>query len=264
MIGPAALLLRARSRAVWADPARKLRTLEGFSRTEGDGARDIEAALRHVTDPQLRALMERHAADEARHAELFRVRAAQLRALGGGGAGLAADPEKLYDLSFHRDPERGEVDAHGFFTAGVFEERGEIAYVAMLHVAERRAAAIFRVHRDVLRDDPETSAIFDEILRDEQFHVAYTGKQLQRWRKAGRGREVRSALSEARGSRFVGAWKRAGARAGASFGRGLLTVLYSTVLAPFALLTRWRHERAGWHEPQGGGGSPADRSRSQH
>ena len=252
---------RARCRAVWSDPVRKVRTLEGFSKTESDGARDIATALRRVANAELRAHMERHAADEARHGELFRRRAGELRSLAATSPLAPTDPDKLYDLARGR-PE-AEVDSHGFFTAGVLDERGEVAYVAMLHVAERRAAQIFRVHRDLARDDPETSAIFDEILRDEQFHVAYTGTWLRRCRKAGRQREVRDELSQARGSRFLGAWKRAGARAGATFGKTLLLVLYATVLAPFGLVATMRRERGGWqsHDVKD---APLDHARSQY
>ncbi|MBI3844677.1 MAG: ferritin-like domain-containing protein [Planctomycetes bacterium] len=252
---------RARCRAVWSDPVRKVRTLEGFSKTEGDGARDIETALRRVANAELRAHMKRHAADEARHAELFRRRAGELRSLAAAAPLSSTDPDKLYDLARGR-PEV-EVDSHGFFTAGVLDERGEVAYVAMLHVAERRAAQIFRVHRDLTRDDPETSEIFAEILRDEQFHVAYTGTWLRRWKKAGRGREVRAELSQARGSRFLGAWKRLGSRAGANFGRVLLFVFYVTVLVPFGLVARFRREPGGWHSPNAST-SPRERARTQY
>lgn len=254
------LLLRARSRAVWADPVRKLRTLEGFGKTEADGAADIDAAVKKVADPRLRAHFERHAADEARHAELFRRRAGELRAVAAAAPSSANDPDKLYDLS--RERGRDEVNSHGFFSAGVFEERGEVAYVAMLHVAERRAASLFRVHRDLTRDDQETCAVFEEILRDEQYHVAYTGTELKRWRQQGRSKEVRTALSAARGSRFFGAWKRLGARAGESFGRLVLLVLYFTLLAPFGLLAKASRARRGYVKP--GPAPPRAATRSQY
>jgi hypothetical protein len=236
---------RARCRSVWTDPVRKLRTLEGFSKTEGDGAHDIASALRHVANAELRAHMQRHAADEAHHAELFRRRAGELRTVAAASPLAPTDPDKLYDLSRGRE---AEVDSHGFFTAGVLEERGEIAYIAMLHVAERRAAQLFRVHRDLTRDDPETCAIFDEILRDELYHVAYTGTWLRRWRKEGRGREVRAELRRARGSRLLGAWTRLGSRAGAAFGRTLLFVLYESALVPFAFVAKRRFPPGGWHD----------------
>ncbi|HTE04892.1 MAG TPA: hypothetical protein VK824_01765, partial [Planctomycetota bacterium] len=82
-------LLAARSRGVWRDRARTLLTLESFARTEADGGRDIGAAARRVVDRELAGHLQRHAADELKHAELFRRRAAQLRAEGGVGGAAA-------------------------------------------------------------------------------------------------------------------------------------------------------------------------------
>jgi hypothetical protein len=149
------------------------------------------------------------------------------------------------------------VDAHGFLTLGLLDELGEVPYVAMLHVAEERAAALFRVHRDLTRHDPATSAIFEEILRDENYHVAWTASVLKSWRAAGRDEEVRAALKQACASRWLGAWKRAGLRSGAGFGRALLIVLYLTLLAPFGLAARRRRGGTpGWR------GAPAPDARA--
>ena len=41
-----ALLERWRYRSVWADPARKLRTLESFAETEEDGGKDLAKAVK--------------------------------------------------------------------------------------------------------------------------------------------------------------------------------------------------------------------------
>ena len=70
-MNPGDLLLRARSRAVWANPARTLLTLDRFARTEADGGRDIASAARRLGGPELRKHLDRHAGDEMRHAQLF-------------------------------------------------------------------------------------------------------------------------------------------------------------------------------------------------
>src|SRR5207249_3459915 len=122
-----------------------------------------------------------------------------------------------------------EVDAHGFFRAGLCDELGPVAYVAMLHVAELRAARVFALHlrlNENNKDDPALCASFEEILRDEKYHVAYTQRFLERWTKEGRGKEVDEGLSAARASRFVSAWKRLGVRSAAGFAHVLLFVLY--------------------------------------
>jgi hypothetical protein len=265
------LVLRARSRAVWADPARTLLTLQSFARTEADGGRDIATAARRVVDPELRRHLLRHAEDETRHAELFRRRAEELRAAGGAvvAAASAVDTgvagDAAYDLSRGRPAH--EVDAHGFLTLGLLDELGEVPYVAMLHVAEERAARLFRVHADLTQEDPATHGIFESILRDEQYHVAWTRAVLDGWREQGRADEVKRALKDARASRLWGAWKRLGVRSGAGFGRLVLVVMYFTVLLPFALLARAGRERNGWRAPRpspGGSGDPLAAARAQY
>jgi bacterioferritin (cytochrome b1) len=243
---------RRRLRAVWSDPVRKLRTLESFANTEADGGRDIAAAARGASDPELRAHLTRHAADENRHAQMFHQRALALRDDVGTAALTRDEGERRFELG----QERADLDQHGFLRAGLFDELGEVAYVAMLHVAERRAAQLFHTHRELTRDDPTTSAVFADILRDEKYHVAYTGTILDKWRKEGRATEVSAALASARGSRFLGAWKRAGARMGAHASRTLLVVLSFTLLSPVGWLASRTKATRGWiQRPKRGGAS---------
>ncbi len=242
-----------RHRSLWRDPERVVPTLESFAATEEDGGRDLSAAARRARDPELRAHLERHARDEVRHAALFRARAAEL----GGAAADGARPDKPYDLS--RGRRAGQLDAHGFLNAGLLGEQGEVEYVAMLHVAERCAAQLFEVHAALTDHDPRTRAVFEEILRDEKYHVAYTQRFLERWRAEGRGREVERALAEARHSRLRGGWKRLGMRSGAGFGRVLLLAFYWTALVPFGWIARRRAPGEGWRVPR-----PAGSPRAQY
>jgi len=241
---------RRREGAVWSDPERKLRTLESFARTEADGGRDIAAAARKASDPELRAHLQRHARDEVRHAELFHRRAQELRAQVGVGVQRDDELDPRYDLS--RGRPASEVDAHGFLKLALFDELGEVAYVAMLHVAEQRAAELFQRHSRLLHEDPATQAIFLEILKDEKYHVAYTRTTLERWRAQGRASEVKAALKSARGSSFLEAWKRLGLRSTAGFGRVVLCLAYFTIAAPFALGLRRRSADGSWDVPQPG------------
>lgn len=240
--------LRREFQSTWSDPVRTVRTLESFSRTEADGARDIAAAARRVVDEELRGHLERHAADELRHAEMFRVRAAQLRAESGFSEHDLPGSDQQYDLSKGR-PE-AEVDAHGFYTVGLLDELGEVPYVAMLHVAEQKAERLFRVNGDLLDGDPGTREVFQQILKDEKYHVAYTARILDRWRKEGRAKEVRDALKEAQESRFIGGWKRLGLRSAGGFARALLWLSYWTVLLPFGWVASKRNSREGWIEAE--------------
>lgn len=251
---------RWRYRRVWHDPVRRYRTLQSFSETEQDGGRDLMAAAARVTDPRLREHLLRHAADEVRHAYLFRARAAEVRelAMSGRGAG-EKDAGRVYDLAGARAGL--ELDAHGFFNAGIYDEIGEVPYVAMLHIAEQRAADVFELHLACNGHDPATRDVFSTILVDERYHISYTGGFLAQWRKDGRGREVDEALSAAKASRFLGAWKRIGLRSGASFSRVVLFAMYWTLLAPFGLLARRHRASADWQPPRDAG---ADEGTAQY
>ena len=245
----APLTTKLRQRGVWSDPYRKYRTLLSFSETEEDGGKDLVRAGRRVSDPDLRKHIERHSIDEVRHADLFRRRAAEVASehnipIGGTDGGS----DKRYDLAGAR---KGvDVDAHGFMNAGLIDELGELEYVAMVHVAECKAAELFAVYRDLNADDPATRDVFEEILRDEKYHVAYTKTFLDKWRKQGRGAEIDKALKKAKGSRLMGAWRALGLRSAAGIAHVLLFVCYWTLLAPFGLLAKRPSAQQHWHAPK--------------
>ena len=233
-----------RSRGIWNDPVRHYRTLVSFSETELDGGKDLKLAAQRVSDPELRMHLERHARDEERHASLFRVRASEVKAEAARGSLDAHESDRAWDLGRARAGR--DVDAHGFLQVGLIGEMGDVAYVAMLHVAERRAAELFTVHHAGSATAPATQRVFDEILKDEKYHVAYTSKFLQKWRDQGRTKEVEDALSAARGSRLVGAWRRLGVRSASGFSRVVLFVLYWTLLLPFGALAGRNRSTHGW------------------
>ena len=242
------LLLKLRQQGVWKDPYRKYRTLMSFSETEEDGGKDLVRAARRVTDPDLRLHIERHSSDEVRHANMFRQRAGEVAEEHKIPAGAGSEPDRPYDLSGARPGL--EVDAHGFFNAGLIDELGELEYVAMLHIAEKKAAELFAAYRDMNAHDPKTRAVFEDILRDEKYHVAYTSTFLDKWRKQGRGAEVDKALGDATGNRLLGAWKRLGMRSASGFSHAVLFILYWTLLAPFGLLSKSRALPTGWQKPR--------------
>jgi rubrerythrin len=223
----------SRIEAHWREPVRALATLLSFANTEEDGGRDILAAAERTNSAELRAHLRRHAEDELRHAALFRAAAATLRAR---GVQAPEHTQHRYDL---RRAGRDELDPHGFLASHLYDERGEVAYVAFLHVAESRAAEHFGAHASATATlEPELARLFDEVLRDEKYHVAYTARCLEQWRRAGRAREVEAALRRARSSRAAIAWKQLGLRSAAGFGTGVLYVTYWALFTPFALLAR--------------------------
>ncbi len=231
-----AMLTKIRQRGVWKDPHRKYRTLLSFSETEEDGGKDLVRAGRRVSDPDLRKHIERHSNDEVRHADLFRRRAAEVASENNIPIGADSELDARFDLAGAR---KGvDVDAHGFMNSGLIDELGELEYVAMVHVAECKAAELFTLYRDMNAHDDKTRGVFEEILKDEKYHVAYTKSFLEKWQKAGRGAEVDAALKKARGSRQMKAWKAFGLRSASGFAHVLMFVLYWTVLLPFGLLSR--------------------------
>ena len=159
-------MLRPVHRWVWGDFDRRVRKLFAFAEVEGDGGRDILRAAEVTSDPLLRRLYLEHAIDELRHADLFRER---------GTALLQLRSTRSKGL-FNTSPLPG---GHGLDDLSI-EGEPDHRLLAFLHVAEKAAAGRFAIYRDVVDDDPSTRAIFDEILRDEVFHMNYTYTQLAR------------------------------------------------------------------------------------
>ncbi len=236
------------ARFVWRKEASKVQTLLRFARTEAGGAVDIAQALAHVEDPVFAIQMKKHLDDEERHAEMFRQRA---REVFGDPNGRTPAPESLgSDMApTSMAAERGDLDLtdHGFLPSNNFEQLGIVRYVAMLYLAERDAAADFKLHYNATKDhDPETAAMFLSIMRDEDFHCAYTLRQLEQWRKEGRADEVKRALRAMHWFRFKARWTQMAQRIGDLMGGVVLRVLYLTVFAPFGLIGRSTRRQLGW------------------
>src|SRR2546428_3448079 len=160
-------MLRPVHRWIWGDSERRVRKLLAFAEVEADGGRDILRASEVTPDPLLRRLYLAHAIDELHHADLFRQRGAAL---------LQARSPRSTPLSLASWLPSGD---HGIDDLRVEDEPDE-SLLAFLHVAEKAAAGRFTVYRDVVEDDPSTRAVFEEILRDEVFHMNYTYTQLAR------------------------------------------------------------------------------------
>jgi hypothetical protein len=222
-------LMRPLHQWVWRDDDRRLRKLLTFADVETDGGRDILRAAEVTPDPLLRRLYLEHAIDELRHGDLFRDRgAALLRArrtrrravLGGnplpGGHGLD-------DLRIDGEP--------------------DYRLLAFLHVAEKAAAARFTIYRELVDDDPRTRTIFEQILRDEVFHMNYTYTQLARIAP----RTYRRHVWQARANRLWNRYLRLAAGVAGLMGHVTLTVMYFVLLPPFA----WLAKRASQRDPIG-------------
>jgi rubrerythrin len=223
-------LLRPVHRWVWGDFDRRVRKLLAFAEVEGDGGRDILRAAELTSDPLLRRLYLEHAIDELRHADLFRQR----------GAALLQLRATRSTVRFNTSPLPG---GHGLDDLSI-EGEPDHRLLAFLHVAEKAAAGRFAIYRDVVADDPSTRAIFEQILRDEVFHMNYTHTQLARVLP----KSYRRQVWQARASRLWKRYLRLAAAVAGVLGTAILTIMYFVVLAPFAWLARRaeRREPAGW------------------
>jgi len=223
-------LLRPVHHWVWGDFDRRVRKLIAFGEVEGDGGRDILRAAELTPDPLLRRLYLAHAIDELHHADLFRQRSAAL---------LRTRSTRVRSL-FDATPLPG---GHGLDDLAI-EGEPDHRLLAFLHVAEKAAAGRFAIYREVVEDDPATRAIFEEILRDEVFHMNYTYTQLARISPASYRRHV----WRARASRLWKRYLRLAAVLAGVFGTAMLLVQYFLLVPLFAWLAKRaeKRETPGW------------------
>jgi hypothetical protein len=234
-------MLRPVHRWIWSDTERRARKLLRFGETETDGGRDLVRASEKTSDPLLRRLYLEHAIDEHRHGVMFRQRGNEIL------RGLAAGSKPSFQAEWLAP------SGHGVDDLSVDEEPDE-ALLAFLHLSEKTAADRFSVYRDVLQTDIPTRSIFEEILRDEVFHMNYTLTQLARVSPE----RQRRRLWHERLRRIWKSYLRMAAALGAVIGGFLLTVQYFVVLPPFA----WLAKRSEHRELPGWTPIPPQRNRS--
>lgn len=220
-------------RWIWQNPERCARKLFSFADTEADGGRDLVRAAELTQDPTLRRLFMVHAADEDRHAELFRSRgSALLRTL----PGRASAP---FQLNWVSPGERGLDDLR-------IHSETDASLLAFLHLSEKAAAGHFATYADALKDDPLASQVFKEVLKDETFHMNYTLAQLTRVAPRRHG----MVLWKARWGRVWKAYLRLMSAIAGIMGTVMLTLQYFILLPPFAFFAKRaeRREPRGWIE----------------
>jgi rubrerythrin len=223
-------LLNPIQRWVWRDPVRRGHRLLRFAEVEADGGRDLARAAELTADPKLRRLYLRHAADEQRHAEIFRRRGTELLRAHREAAGPAWQPDWL------APGERGLDDVN-------VEAGGDGPLLAFLHLSEAAAARGFLTYREAVGDDRETRTVFATILKDEEFHMTYTRHELARVSPKKQG----WLLWKARFSRLWKGYLRLAVAIAGVMGAVILTLQYFILLPIFA----WGAKRAEKREPEG-------------
>ncbi len=222
-----ALLAKVLNPIVWRIPGHRARKLFGFSLAEHGSMLDLNVAAARTTSPQRQALYLRHMLDETRHARMFALRSAELRAQEGSQS-----------LGFPR------ADFEN-----LFERLGEKRFLAFVHLGERRGRAQFETYRDwfARSGDNKTRALFDAIVRDEKRHERYTRELLVEL--AGGESQARGELAKAALWEGWRNWRRLGRMTARVFYFAAMTVLYAC-LAPFvALAAISRPSRPGWSLP---------------
>jgi rubrerythrin len=214
-----------------------VRKLLTFAEVETDGGRDILRAAEVTRDPLLRRLYLAHAIDELHHGDLLRQRGAALLRTRARRTALPAPASWL------------PPDGHGIDDLSIGSEPDE-SLLAFLHLSEKAAADRFSIYREVVGDDTSTRAVFEEILRDEVFHMNYTYTQLTRISPG----SYRRRLWRARASRLWKQYLRVASAIAGVFGTIILTGVYFILLPPFAWLAKRaeRREPSGWtvHRPE--------------
>jgi hypothetical protein len=222
-------LLKPLQHWVWGDAARRGLRLLRFAEVEADGGRDLARAAELTPDARLRRLYLRHAGDEQRHADIFRQRGMEL--LNAAPPGTSA-----WQNDWLAPGERGLDDVD-------VESGRDGPLLAFLHLSERNAARDFAIYRDAVGADGRTRAVFEHILRDEEFHMNYTRAELARVSPKQQGR----LLWTARLSRLWKAYLRFAVWLAGLIGAVVLTLQYFILLPPFA----WISRRAARREPHG-------------
>lgn len=227
-------IFRLISGLVWRLPGAPARKMAEFSHVEAGSGLDMLAATAVEKNPLLRRKYYLHALDELKHATLFRERARALADVHSRAQAVLEDT--------------GFIAAHGInSTTPLVQQLSQVDFLAFVWLHELAGAAQFEVYAHLLRHDPASCVMFDEIAKDERFHIAYSRAELDGLARS--GVPVSSAVWRCRGRDLWHAWGRVTHGFGERMASGWLSLLYFVVLAPFALIARSRESMPGGLQP---------------
>lgn len=220
------LLARATSPWVWRTPMRSARMLHSFAHAEQGSMLDIRLAATATPSTARAAAYLRHADDEARHCVMFTRRCAQLAAQAGSANKLLP-------------PVRADCER-------LFEQLGELDFLAFVHWGEARAIRQFHAYIDYFEAQGRQgdATLLKTILVDENRHAAYTRELLVEL--AGSEHEAQRAIGRVRRWELWRTWLRKG-RFLAEHVYTLAMLMVYVLAAPLSLLLRLaRPARAGF------------------
>jgi rubrerythrin len=156
-------LSRRYTRALATTPRGRAMLLTHCAEAENSGEnRLFDRLADRVNDPDLHRLIQRHQADELRHARLFEACAERT------GVPLRPVPENL------RIIDRLDVRLGGVFERPIVSDLEVMEAYLLLQVLEERAVTQFPLFEQAFAGiDPETAAVFAEVARDEARHLKY-------------------------------------------------------------------------------------------
>jgi ferritin-like protein len=145
-------------------------TLNVYRYNENNRALRLSKFAELVRDPELKLLVAKHFADEARHALVFTKRVLEL---GGDVYPLPAEIDYLYKL---------EANGIGISLERMLEPRDLtddeiVQFLVADEFLEARGVKTLSEHL-ATEADPRTRAVVDAILRDEKGHVSYISESL--------------------------------------------------------------------------------------
>ena len=219
-----AWLVRLLNPLVWRRKAHAARKLYQFSLAEHGSMIDLQLAARLTACPKRAALYLRHASDEQRHARLFWQQSSVLR----DGLGKVAYPRPQAD------------------TEHLFENLGEVLFLAFVHYGERRARIQFEGYIEYFqrKADKPMLKLFLAIVPDEIRHETYTGKLLEEL--AGSQTAGMEALRKVARWEWWRRWRRMGRSLVLPVYRLSMWIVYLGLLPMVALARILRPFRPGW------------------
>ena len=151
-------------------------------------AADIATLSELVSYPQLKLDLARHAADEARHAYLL------LQRMGEIGFSSYRPPAELDRIEGLLDRCRARDVKQVYAERGTVNDAELMELLVAAYLAERDAVGKMRANWAALEHDPQTRAVIEAILRDDERHVAYLGQWIGWFEKRFSRRAVRAAI----------------------------------------------------------------------
>jgi len=214
------------SSVIWRLPGKTSLKLAGFSHTEQGSGLDMLAATEETSRKEMRARYFRHALDELKHAGMFKNRARELAPKAKSRTSAVLDDSEF-------------ITTHGINQSeSLFQQLGELEFLAFVWVAEKRAVEQFDVYTDILKKDTVTVNLFNKIFGDETFHVSYSRAELDRYAAAGQAKDVKQAIARVKRRRLFEIWLRFSRVLGDVMSKLWLSILYLLVIGPSSIFAR--------------------------